>query len=81
MNIYIGSLSQDTTEQDLTKLFEEFGEVTSTKVISDKYSGESKGFGFVEMKSNEKAQEAIEALNGREVNGRAISVNEARPKR
>jgi len=81
MNIYIGSLSQDTTEQDLTKLFEEFGEVTSTKVISDKSSGESKGFGFVEMKSNEKAQEAIEALNGREVNGRAISVNEARPKR
>ena len=80
MNIYVGSLAQDVTVEDLRKLFEEFGTVTSAKIIGDRFSGGSKGFGFVEMDSKEQGQEAIEALNGKELKGHQINVNEARPR-
>ena len=81
MNIYAGNLSYDLSEGDLKGAFEEFGEVTSAKIISDRYSGRSKGFGFVEMSSDDAAKAAIEALSGKELSGRALVVNEARPKR
>ena len=77
MNIFVGSLPFTTEEAKLKELFEEYGEVTSVKIISDKYSGRSKGFGFVEMSDNEKAKKAIEELNGTELEGRTIVVNEA----
>jgi RNA recognition motif-containing protein len=80
MNIYVGNLSYEVTEGDLRSAFEEFGQVVSTSIIKDKYTGESKGFGFVEMPSNQEAQAAIGALNGKELKGRAINVNEARPR-
>ena len=80
-NIYAGNLSYDLSEDDLKGAFEEFGEVTSAKIISDRYSGRSKGFGFVEMSSDDAAKAAIEALSGKELSGRALVVNEARPKR
>ena len=78
--IYIGGLSLSTTEDDLKVLFEELGQVESVAVITDRYSGQSRGFGFVEMASTEEAQKAIEQLNGRDVDGRNIIVNEARPR-
>ncbi len=81
MNIYAGNLSYDISEDDLKGAFEEFGEVTSAKIISDRYNGRSKGFGFVEMPSSEEGKAAIEALAGKELAGRALVVNEARPKR
>jgi RNA recognition motif-containing protein len=77
MNIFVGSLPFSLEEAKLKELFEEFGEVTSVKIISDKYSGRSKGFGFVEMSDDEQAKKAIEGLNGSEVDGRSIVVNEA----
>ena len=77
MNIFVGSLPFTTEEAKLKELFEEYGEVTSVKIISDKYSGRSKGFGFVEMSDNEKAKKAIEELNCTELEGRTIVVNEA----
>ena len=77
MNIFVGSLPFSLEEAKLKELFEEFGEVTSVKIISDKYSGRSKGFGFVEMSDDEQAKKAIEGLNGTEVEGRSIVVNEA----
>jgi RNA recognition motif-containing protein len=77
MNIFVGSLPFSLEEAKLKELFEEFGEVTSAKIISDKYSGRSKGFGFVEMSDDEQAKKAIEGLNGSEVEGRSIVVNEA----
>jgi RNA recognition motif-containing protein len=77
MNIFVGSLPFSLEEAKLKELFEEFGEVTSVKIISDKYSGRSKGFGFVEMSDDEQAKKAIEGLNGTEVEGRTIVVNEA----
>ena len=77
MNIFVGSLPFSLEEAKLKELFEEFGEVTSVKIISDKYSGRSKGFGFVEMSDDEHAKKAIEGLNGTEVEGRSIVVNEA----
>jgi RNA recognition motif-containing protein len=77
MNIFVGSLPFSLEEAKLKELFEEFGEVTSAKIISDKYSGRSKGFGFVEMSDDEQAKKAIEGLNGAEVEGRTIVVNEA----
>jgi RNA recognition motif-containing protein len=77
MNIFVGSLPFSLEEAKLKELFEEFGEVTSAKIISDKYSGRSKGFGFVEMSDDEQAKKAIEGLNGTEVEGRSIVVNEA----
>jgi RNA recognition motif-containing protein len=80
MNIYVGSLSYKATEEDLKQAFESFGQVESVKIIKDRYSGESRGFGFIEMNNANEAQSAIEALNGRELKGRKISVNEARPR-
>ena len=80
MNIYVGSLSYKATEEDLRKEFEGFGQVQSVNIVTNKYSGESRGFGFVEMPNKDEAQSAIEGLNGRELKGRKISVNEARPR-
>ena len=80
MNVYVGNLNYDLSEDDLKQALEEFGEVTSAKIISDRYSGRSKGFGFVEMSSDDEAKAAIEALSGKELNGRTMVVNEARPK-
>ena len=80
MNIYAGNLSYDLSEDDLKGAFEEYGEVTSAKIISDRYNGRSKGFGFVEMSSDDEATAAIEGLSGKELSGRALVVNEARPR-
>ncbi|PKN23874.1 MAG: RNA-binding protein [Deltaproteobacteria bacterium HGW-Deltaproteobacteria-21] len=80
MNIYVGNLSYTITEDDLRQAFEAFGQVTSASIIKDKFSGQSKGFGFVEMPSKEEATAAITALNGKEMKGRNLSVNEARPR-
>ena len=79
MNIYVGNLSYDVTEEDLKKTFETFGEVDSAKVIKDKYSGKSKGFGFVMMPDKAAAESAIQGLNGKDLKGRSLNVNEARP--
>jgi RNA recognition motif-containing protein len=79
--MYVSNLSFHTTNDDLRKLFEEFGAVSSAKVITDRETGNSRGFGFVEMNSDEEANEAIKALNGRSIEGRAMSVSEAREKR
>lgn len=78
MNLYVSNLSFHTTEDDLRKLFEEFGTVTSAKVITDRETGRSRGFGFVEMSSTEDANKAITGLNGKDIEGRALSVSEAR---
>ena len=80
MNIYVGNLSYQTTEDELRDLFAEFGDVVSAKLIVDKFTGQSKGFGFVEMSNNSEAQKAMDELNGRDVNGRSITVNQARPR-
>jgi RNA recognition motif-containing protein len=80
MNIYVGGLSSGVTEQDLRQAFEAFGQVTSAKIITDKYSGESRGFGFVEMPTKAEAQSAITGMNGKELKGRTLNVNEARPR-
>lgn len=80
MKIYVGNMSYDVTEEDLRQAFEQFGKVESTAVIMDKFSGRSKGFGFVEMADNAEAQAAIDGLNGKELKGRALNVNEARPR-
>jgi len=80
MTIYVGNLSFQMKDDDLKNTFSEFGNVTSAKVISDKYSGRSKGFGFVEMDNDAAGKAAIEALNGKEVQGRPLRVNEARPR-
>jgi cold-inducible RNA-binding protein len=77
--IYVGNLSYQTTENDLTTLFEQAGQVESANIITDRDTGRSKGFGFVEM-GNEDAEKAIAQFNGTEVNGRALTVNEARPR-
>ncbi len=77
--IYVGNLSYQTTENDLTTLFEQAGQVNSANIITDRDTGQSKGFGFVEM-GNEDAEKAIAQFNGTEVNGRALTVNEARPR-
>ncbi|MBN2375069.1 MAG: RNA-binding protein [Sedimentisphaerales bacterium] len=79
-NIYVGNLSYGVTDTMLEELFAEFGEVTSARVISDRDTGRSKGFGFVEMSSDEEAMAAMEALNEKDVDGRALKVNEAQPK-
>ena len=81
MNMYIGNLAYDVTEDDLKNAFSEFGEVASVKIIIDKFSGRSKGFGFVEMPSNSEADQAIKALNGKVLSGRSIKVNQAEAKR
>jgi RNA recognition motif-containing protein len=80
MNIYVGNLAYSVTEEDLKKAFEAFGQVASANVIRDQYSKQSKGFGFVEMPESSEAQAAISGLNGKELSGRAINVNEARPR-
>ena len=77
MNIYVGSLSFRMREDELRKAFEEFGEVTAARIITDKYSGRSKGFGFVEMPNDAEAKKAIDELNGQEISGRRIVVNES----
>ncbi len=79
-NIYVGNLSYGTSDADLEQLFTEFGQVTSAKVIMDRETGRSKGFGFVEMASDDDASQAIEALNGKDLDGRGLKVNEARPR-
>jgi RNA recognition motif-containing protein len=80
MNIYIGNLSYDVTEEDLKEAFEVFGEVETIKLIKDNYTGKSKGFGFVEMSNNTGGQAAIDGLNGKEIKGRSVKVNTARPR-
>jgi cold-inducible RNA-binding protein len=80
MNIYVGNLSQDVTEDDLRQAFEAFGEVDSVNIIKDRFTGESRGFGFVEMSTKSEAEAAITGLNGQDVKGRAVNVNEARPR-
>lgn len=77
--LYVGSLPYSTTEQELSELFAQYGTVQSAKVIADRYTGQSRGFGFVEMATSEEAQKAIEALNGSNLGGRTLVVNEARP--
>ena len=79
--LYVGNLSYDVTGEKLEELFGQFGTVESAEVISDRYSGRSKGFGFVEMSTEEEAQAAIAGLDGKEHEGRALKVNEARPPR
>jgi RNA recognition motif-containing protein len=79
MKIYVGNLSYQVTEEDLKTEFASFGQVDSVALIKDKFSGESKGFGFVEMGDNAQAQAAISGLNGKDLKGRNINVNEARP--
>jgi len=80
MNIYVGNLSRETTEKDLREAFEAFGQVASVKIITDKYSGESRGFGFVEMPDGTEGQSAISGLNDKELKGRTLRVDEARPR-
>ena len=80
MNIYVGNLSHEVTEEDLKQAFEAFGEVESVNIIKDRFSGESRGFGFVEMPAQAEAQSAINDLNGTELKGRTLNVNEARPR-
>jgi len=81
MNIYVGNLSYSATEDQLKELFEEFGQVTSAKIITDKFTGSPRGFAFVEMPSADEAQEAVNSLNGKSFEGRNIVVNKARPPR
>ena len=80
MNIYLGNLSYGVSDDQLREVFEAYGTVSSAKVISDKYSGRSKGFGFVEMDDDNEARAAIEDLDGAEIDGRSCKVNEARPR-
>ena len=80
MKIFVGNLSRDVNDEDLMKAFEAFGKVQSAEVVKDKFSGGSRGFGFVEMPSASEAQSAINGMNGKELKGRAVSVNEARPR-
>ncbi len=80
MNIYAGNLSWNLKDQDLQNLFAAHGEVSSAKIVTDKFTGRSKGFGFVEMPNDDQANAAITALNGTELDGRNIVVNESRPK-
>ena len=80
MDIYVGNLAYATSDDDLRKLFSEYGEVASARVCTDRMSGRSKGFGFVEMPNDEQATAAIAAVNGKEVDGRALRVNQSQPK-
>ncbi len=80
MNIYVGNLLREATEADLRQAFEVFGQVTSIKIITDRYTGDSRGFGFVEMPSSSEAQSAISGLDGKALKGRTLKVNEARPR-
>jgi RNA recognition motif-containing protein len=80
MNIYVGNISRDVTEAELKEAFAAFGAVTSASIIKDKYSGESRGFGFVEMPNKDEGDKAIAGLNGKDLKGRRLTVNEARPR-
>ena len=80
MNIYVGNLSHDVTDETIQGTFESFGEVASAKVIKDKYTGLSRGFGFVEMPGQSQAETAIRSLNGKQLQGREMTVSEARPR-
>jgi RNA recognition motif-containing protein len=80
MNIYVGNLSPEVTEEDLQEAFKAFGQVTSVNIIKEKFGGGSRGFGFVEMPGKAEAQSAIAGLNGKELKGKALTVNEARPR-
>jgi len=80
LNIYVGNLSFSVNDADLKEAFGAYGQVQSASVIKDKFSGESRGFGFVEMPNKEEADKAIAALNGRDLKGRALKVNEAKPR-
>ncbi len=80
MNIYVGNLSPKTTEDDLRQAFEAFGQVDTANIVKDKYSGESRGLGYVEIASKDEAQKAIDDLNGQDLQGSPINVNEARPR-
>ncbi len=80
MNIFVGNLERGTTEDELREAFEAYGQVSSVTIIKDRYSGESRGFGFIEMPSQEEGQAAIAGMNGTELRGRPLNVNVARPK-
>ncbi len=80
MRIFVGNLSYQTQDADLEQAFSRYGAVESATVVTDRFSGRSKGFGFVEMADNAEAQQAITALNGTQLDGRALTVNEARPR-
>jgi len=80
MNIYVGNLARDVQEEDLKTAFSAHGQVTSVAIIKDKYTGESRGFGFVEMPAKAEAEAAIAALNGQQLKGRSLNVNEAKPR-
>ena len=80
MNIFVGNLARDVTEQDLQEMFAAFGKVDSVSVIKDKFTGEARGFGFVEMANQSEAKAAIAGLNGKQLKGQALNVNEARPR-
>ena len=79
-NLYVGNLSYNTNQEQLQEMFEAYGEVVSANVITDRETGRSRGFGFVEMANEDEANAAINALNGQEVDGRSLTVNEARPR-
>jgi cold-inducible RNA-binding protein len=81
MKIYVGNFSNEITEQDLQSVFEQFGPVESIVILRDKFSGQSKGFGFVEMNSKPEGQSAIDGLNGTDLKGKTIKVDEARPRK
>ncbi|MBI4200675.1 MAG: RNA-binding protein [Chloroflexi bacterium] len=80
MNIYVGNLANEVTDADLTAAFTPFGKVNAARVITDRFSGRTRGFGFVEMPTTSEAQAAMQALNGKELKGRSLVVNEARPR-
>jgi len=80
MNIYVGNLSREVSEEDLRQSFATFGQIGTVSIVKDKYSGESRGFGFVEMPAQNEAQTAIDSLNGKELKGKSLNVNEARPR-
>jgi RNA recognition motif-containing protein len=80
MNIYVGNLSRDVSEAELKEAFQAFGEVSSCNIIKDKFTGESRGFGFVEMPNKDEADKAIADMNGKDLKGRNLTVNEARPR-
>jgi RNA recognition motif-containing protein len=80
MNIYVGNLSREASEEDLRQAFEAFGQVSTINIIKDKFSGEARGFAFIEMPSKDEGQAAINGMNGKELKGRSLTVNEARPR-
>ena len=80
MNIYVGNVFLGVSEDDLRQAFETFGQVTSVKIITDRYTGNSRGFGFVEMPDHQEAKSALSGLNGKDFKGRALKVNEAHPR-